>query len=111
VLNRVPNFEWVQIFVHNYQQTFYNMKPRTEMRGNRIVMVVADSDNLQGHAKFAKRLVEETNQFIRTQLFQHIDQEVEHRKREALQQFDAIQSLKARTHEQRTSSYECGSVA
>jgi hypothetical protein len=41
--------------------------------------------------------VEETNQFIRTQLFPHIDQEVERKKREALQQFDAIQSLKART--------------
>jgi hypothetical protein len=97
VLNRVPNSEWVQIFVHNYQQAFYNMKRRTEIRGDRIIMIVDDSDNLQGHANFAKRLVEETNQFIRTQLFPHIDQEVKRRKREALQQFDAIQSLKART--------------
>ena len=60
-------------------------------------MIVADSDNLQGHANFAKRLVEETNQFIRTQLFQYINQEVERRKREVLQQFDALQSLMART--------------
>jgi HNH endonuclease len=97
VLNRVPNSEWVQIFVHNYQQAFYNMKRRTEIRGDRIIMIVDDSDNLQGHANFAKRLVEETNQFIRTQLFPHIDQEVKRRKREALQQFDTIQSLKART--------------
>lgn len=97
VLNRVPNSEWVQIFVRNYQQAFYNMKRRTEVRGDRIIMIVADSDDLQGHANFAKRLVEETNQFIRTQLFPHIDQEVKRRKREALQQFDAIQSLKART--------------
>jgi hypothetical protein len=97
VLNRVPNSEWVQIFMHNYRQAFYNMKRRTEIRGDRIIMIVAASDDLQGHANFAKRLVEETNQFIRTQLFPHIDQEVERKKREALQQFDAIQSLKART--------------
>lgn len=97
VLNRDPNSEWARIFVHNYQQALYNMKRRTEIRGDRIVMIVADSDNLQWHANFAKRLVEETNRFIRTQLFQHIDQEVKRRKWEALQQFDAIQSLKART--------------
>jgi hypothetical protein len=97
VLNRAPNSEWVRIFVHNYRQALYNMKRRTEIRRDRIVMIVADSDNLQGHVDFAKRLVEETNQFIRTQLFQHIDQEVKRRKWEALQQFDAIQSLKART--------------
>ena len=83
--------------MHNYRQAFYNMKRRTEVRGDRIIMIVADSEALQGHANFAKRLVEETNQFIRTQLFPHIDQEVERKKREALQQFDAIQSLKART--------------
>jgi hypothetical protein len=97
VLNRVPNSEWGQIFMHNYRQAFYNMKRRTEVRGDRIIMIVADSDDLQGHANFANRLVGETNQFIRTQLFQYIDQEVERKKRDALQRFDAIQSLKART--------------
>ena len=72
VLDRSPNSEWVRIFMHNYQQALYNMKRRTEIRGDRIVMIVVDSDNLQGHANFTKRLVEETNQFIRTQLFQQI---------------------------------------
>ncbi len=59
-------------------------------------MIVADQDNLQAYADFAKRLLQETNDFIEGELFRRIDMEVEQRKREELAQFDAIQSLKER---------------
>ena len=77
--------------------SFYGMKRETHIQRDRIVMIVADSDALQGHADFAKRLVEETNNRIHTFGFQQIDQLCEQEKRAALQQFDAIQSMKSRT--------------
>lgn len=97
VLDRVPNSDWVDVFMAEYETTFYNMKRETHIERDRIVMVVADSDNLQGHADFANRLVEDTNNRIHTLVFQRIDQWCEQEKRAALQQFDAIQSMKART--------------
>ena len=97
VLNQRPNADYIQVFMQNYQQSFYNMKRNTSVRGDRIVMIVADIDNLQLHADFAKRLVQQTNQFITLHLFTEIDHEIDRRIRHALEQFDAIESLKART--------------
>jgi len=97
VLDRVPNPDWVDVFMAEWKMSFYNMKRATHVERDRIVMVVADSDSLQGHADFAKRLVEGTNDHIRTLGFQRIDQWCEEQKRAVLQQFDAIQSMKART--------------
>lgn len=99
VLDKTPYSEWEEAFTAEYQVFFYLMKRSTYISGDRIVMVVADSDNLQAHADFAKRLVEGTNNRIRTVGFQHIDQACEQRKREGLRQFDAIQSMKARTRD------------
>jgi hypothetical protein len=99
VLDRVPHGDWVQVFDHHYHQALYNMKRRTTIDRDRIIMIVADQDNLQVHADFAKRLVQETNHFIEGELFRRIDMEIERRKREELAQFDAIQSLKRRTRE------------
>lgn len=97
VLNQWPNADWIQVFMQNYQQSFYNMKRETSVRGDRIVMIVADSDNLQWHADFAKRMVLQTNQFITLHVFKEIDREIDRRKRHALEQFEAVESLKART--------------
>ena len=97
VLDRVPNPDWVKVFMAEWEMSFYSMKRETHIQRDRIVMIVADSDNLQGHADFAKRLVEETNNRIHTFGFRQIDQLCEQEKRAALQQFDAIQSMKSRT--------------
>jgi len=97
VLDRVPNSDWVDVFMAEWKMSIYNMKRETHIQRDRIVMVAADSDNLQGHADFAKRLVEDTNKRIHTLGFQRIDQWCEQEKRAALQQFDAIQSMKARS--------------
>jgi hypothetical protein len=97
VLDKRPHPEWVEVFMAEWKRSFYNMKRNTHIEGDRIIMVVADSDNLQGHADHAKRVVEATNDRIHTHGFQRIDQMCEQQKREALRQFDAIQSMKART--------------
>ena len=96
-LDKVPHHDWVEVFMAEWEMSFYNMKRKTHIERDRIIMVVADSDNLQGHADHAKRLVEATNNRIHTFVFQQIDQMCEQQKREALRQFDAIQSMKART--------------
>jgi len=97
VLDTVPNSDWVGVFMAEWDMSFYSMKRETHIERDRIVMVVADADNLQSHADSAKRLVERTNNRIHTLGFQQIDQQCEQEKRAALQQFDAIQSMKART--------------
>ena len=97
VLDRVPHRDWVEVFMAEWKTFFYNMKRKTYVDRDRIVMVVADSDNLQWHADYAKRLVENTNNRIHTLGFQRIDQECERQKQAALRQFDTIQSMKQRT--------------
>lgn len=101
LLNQEPNPHWKTAFEHEYRSAFYNMKRRTHIQGDRIQMVVADSDNLQGHVDFAKELVKRTNDTITQRLFPVIDQKVDEGKREALRQFDAIKSLRQRTRDLR----------
>jgi HNH endonuclease len=96
-LNRRPHHDWAQAFMHFYHQALYLMKRRTSIQGDRIVMVVADSDNLQGHADFAKQLVEETNQHFQQRVFQKIDGQVEGEKRRELDEFDTLRTLKQKT--------------
>lgn len=97
ILDSDPHPDWTEIFEHEHRNSYYNMKRRTTLEGNRITMIVSDQDNLQAHADYAKRLVEDTNKFIENHLFKDIDNQINVAKREALQQFDAITSLKERT--------------
>jgi hypothetical protein len=46
-LSATPSSRWVQVFDHEYHLAWYNMKRRAEIYGARLVMIVADSDNLQ----------------------------------------------------------------
>jgi hypothetical protein len=96
-LNQAPNPQWAQIFNNEYHTAWYNLKRRTEVRGAQLVMIVAESDNLQGHVDFAKELVKRTNETIQRDVFRQIDSRVDALKRQQLEQFDAIQSLKAKT--------------
>ena len=97
VLSHRPNDDWVQVFDDEYRYSFSSIKRSTMVEGDRVVMIVADSDNLQKHADFAKMLVQKTNERIHTLGFNRINQSCEQGKREALKQFDAIQSMKSRT--------------
>ena len=97
VLDRRPHPEWEQVFNQNYRYALYNMKRETRIIGDRIQMIVGDSDNLQSHADFAKRLVTDTNKLIRTVGFAEIDRKIDADKRAALNQYDTIQALKSKT--------------
>ncbi len=97
MMDRRPNSDWVKVFMAEWEMSPYDMKRKTRIQGDRIVVVVPDSDNLQEYADRAKRLVESTNKRVHTLGFQRIDQIYEQQKRTALEHFDAIQSMKART--------------
>lgn len=93
-LSDTPHYQWVQIFNNEYHQSLYNMKRRTRVDGRRLIMVVADSDNLQGHVDFAKRLVDQTNRYVTDVLLPRVDAKIEQAKRSDLDEFDTIKSLK-----------------
>ncbi len=90
VLDQEPNPTWARAFREIFERAFYLMKRRTDLRGDRIVMIVADRDDMQQHADFAKRLVAETNQFIEGDYFRRIDAHFDREKRRALREFDTI---------------------
>lgn len=97
IINREPHYDWVEVFNQKYKNSWYSMKRETRILGNRIEMIVADSDNLQNHLNFAKKLVEETNKFVQSEGFLHIDIQINLAKAKALEEFDKIQSMKERT--------------
>jgi len=97
ILNDTPQRDWCEVFDREYRDSWYNMKRETSIRGNRLVMIIADSDNLQWHVDWAKGLVKQTNEWIRTHGFRYIDSQIEQAKNRALEEFDAIQSMKDRT--------------
>lgn len=97
VLDRTPYPEWEKAFMHTFRNSLYCMKRSTEIDRDRIVMIVADTDNLQAHADFAKRLVNDTNKFIKDVIMNDLDTRINIAKQDALREFDAIQSLKNRT--------------
>ena len=97
ILDRVPSSEWNEVFMDNFSHSMYSMKRHTDIYGNRLVMIVADSDNLQDHTDYAKRLVQDTNSIIQSQVLPKLNAEIERRMHLALQIFDTIQSLKSRT--------------
>jgi hypothetical protein len=97
VLNRVPHPDWVQVFDQEYKNSLYMMKRKTRIVRDRIRMIVANTDNLQNHVAFAKRLVDSTNNFVQTRGFSQIDRQIDSAKAQALAEYDAIQSLKQQT--------------
>lgn len=99
LLDIVPPREWCDVFNQKWRQSFYNMMRETSIRENRVIMIVADSDNLQNHTDWIKRMVRETNEWIRTEGFFRIDIQIGQAKRKALDEFDAIQSMKKRGRE------------
>jgi hypothetical protein len=96
-LNTRPHPEWNKVFQYQYDSSMYLMKRQTRVSGTRIVLIVADSDNLQSHIDWIKELVARTNTWIRQEGFMNIDNQVNRAKNRALEEFDAIQSMKDRT--------------
>lgn len=97
ILDHRPDQDWQKVFNSHYENSWYSMMRETRVRGDRIVMIVADSDDLQAHTNWVKGLIDETNTWLTTQGFQNIDRHLNQVLREELEQFDAIESMKSRT--------------
>ena len=97
VLNQKPSSEWKKIFNHVHETSFYTMKRETSIAHDRIQMIIADTDNLQDHVNFAKRLVDETNSLVQSRIYPEIDRRTNAAKNQALKEYDTIQKLKSHT--------------
>ncbi|TFB12394.1 HNH endonuclease [Candidatus Marinimicrobia bacterium MT.SAG.3] len=97
ILDHSPDSDWVKIFDYNYKNSGYSMKRETHIRGDRAVMIIADSDDLQAHTNWVKKLVGETNTWLTTEGYRNIDCLINESLHKELEQFDAIQSMKKRT--------------
>jgi len=97
ILNRMPSSEWNEVVMYYHQHSFNFSKRRTYIEGNRLIMIVADSDNLQNHADYAKQLVQEANNIVQSQVLPKVQAEIERKKQAALEVFDTVRSLKTRT--------------
>jgi len=97
LLNMEPNQDWCTVFDNTYKNSWYNMKRESTISGDRITIIIADTDNLQNHLDWAKDLVRQTNEIIRTEGFRYIESQINQEKARALESFDAIQSMKERT--------------
>ncbi|MEK0337235.1 MAG: HNH endonuclease [Nitrosopumilus sp.] len=97
ILDHTPNNDWKKVFQHHYENTLYLMTRETHIRGDRVVLIVAESDDLQAHTDWIKRLIKETNYWLTTQGFKNIDRQLNQKFHKELEQFDAIESMKERT--------------
>ncbi|HHV62109.1 MAG TPA: hypothetical protein GXX51_05665 [Firmicutes bacterium] len=61
LLDRTPDPKWVEFFNAEFEGDPYVMKRTVTVKGNRLRVVTADSDDLQGHVDFVKRMVNEAN--------------------------------------------------
>ncbi len=96
VLDAVPSDDWAEVFKQMYKRAWYNMKRRMELRGDRVTLIIAGSDNLQGHVDFVKSVIEETNRFLVEIVQPAEDGRLAQEREAALAEFDAIRSIKSR---------------
>jgi hypothetical protein len=99
ILNTAPHSEWCKVFNKEYRNSSYYMKRDTRIQSDRMIMVVADSDDLQGQVDWIKGLVQITNKWVETEGFQNIDNQMNREKARVLDEFDAIQSMKSSTRD------------
>jgi len=98
-LSESPYPAWRQVFENQWHTALYMMKRETHIQGDRIVMIVADSDNLQNHLDHLKQLVEWTNRHIQDHVERRVKPDLERQRRQVLHEFDTIESLKSKVKE------------
>ncbi len=59
-LSDVPDNIWQEIFVSEYEQSWFNLKREVTLHGDRIRVVTAPGEE-EKHIDFVKRLVSQTN--------------------------------------------------
>lgn len=60
-LSAEPDDEWQIIFHEEYHGALYPMKREMEIIENRIVLIIAETDNKEKHLDFLKNMVDNTN--------------------------------------------------
>lgn len=68
ILDREPDSMWRYIFNDNWKSALYLMKRMITIEGNMLRLITSDSDDVEGHVKFAKQLVEQTNEKYKEEL-------------------------------------------
>jgi hypothetical protein len=96
-LDRTPSYQWSEAFEQTYRHSLNLHKRRTFISGNRMIMIVGSSDNLQEHADYAKQLIQETDELVQSLIIPRINADIENQKLLALREFDTMRSLQGRT--------------
>ena len=63
VLTSAPDPIWVELFVSQYENRFYNLKREMTTHGDRIRVVTAPGEE-ENHVRFFRELVNETNKQV-----------------------------------------------
>jgi hypothetical protein len=67
-LSKMPTIDWKQVFDQQYGSHLFMSKRKARVVAATIELVVADSDNLQGHVDFVKTVVSSTNEALQRHL-------------------------------------------
>lgn len=98
-LSDSPHPAWRAAFEDEWRYAIYSMKRSATIAGDRIEMVVADSDDLQNHLDELKRAAESVNARIRDHVERRVKPDLERQRRQVLHEFDTIESLKSKVKE------------
>lgn len=63
VLTTTPDPIWVELFISQYENRFYNLKREMTIHGDRIRVVTAPGEE-ENHVRFFRQLVDETNKQV-----------------------------------------------
>jgi hypothetical protein len=96
-LNGTPYSQWCEIFDNEYRNSLYMMKRKSRVVGDKLEMIVADSDNLQNHVDFLKQLVESSNSRIRDHIERTLNPHLLREKGRVLAELDSVENLKSKT--------------
>ncbi len=93
-LSDVPDSVWTEIFISEYEQTWFNLKREVTVRGDRIHVVTAPGEE-QAHINFIKQLLEQTNAKV-DEYNKEIEHEAQMAKRERAADLDIVEQAKER---------------
>lgn len=68
ILDEEPDSMWRYLFDDNWRSALYAIKRVITIEGDKLRLVTADSDDIERHVKFAKQLIEQTNQRYKEEL-------------------------------------------
>ena len=93
-LSELPDSRWREIFEHVHRINIYSaMKRRAYVSGDRIIVIIANSDDMQHQADIIKRAVQDTNKEI-DRINEQILAQEKREKEKTEKEVEAIKGLK-----------------